>query len=110
MKSSCELPAGAGKFPPVTRRNRRHLVLADIFACIRRYFYLRISSPAAFAGNFAGASFTVTSGQLIFGYQERKLKNFNIVNSHQNGDHFGATLILFCISELFSSFILLLNS
>ena len=45
--------------------------------------------------------------QLIFGYQEFKLKNLNIVNSHQNGDHFGVTLILLCILELFSSFVLL---
>ena len=59
IKTSCELPAGAGKFPPVTRRNRRQSVPAEIFACIRRYFYLRISLPAAFAGNFARASFTV---------------------------------------------------
>ena len=61
IKTSCELPAGAGKFPPVTRRNRRQLVPAEIFACILRYFYLRISLPAAFAGNFARASFTVHS-------------------------------------------------
>ena len=59
IKTSCELPAGAGKFPPVTRRNRRQSEPAEIFACIRRYFYLRISLPAAFAGNFARASFTV---------------------------------------------------
>ena len=59
IKTSCELPAGAGKFPPVTRRNRRQSVPAEIYACIRRYFYLRISLPAAFAGNFARASFTV---------------------------------------------------
>ena len=59
IETSCELPAGAGKFPPVTRRNRRQSVPAEIFACIRRYFYLRISLPAAFAGNFARASFTV---------------------------------------------------
>ena len=58
-KTSCELPAGAGNFPPVTRRNRRQSVPAEIFACISRYFYLRISLPAAFAGNFARASFTV---------------------------------------------------
>ena len=59
MKTSCELPAGAGKFPPDTRRNRRQSLPAEIFACIRMYFYLRISLPAAFAGNFARASFTV---------------------------------------------------
>ena len=59
IKTSCELPAGAGKFPPVTRRKRRQSLPAEIFACIRRYFYLRISLPAAFAGNFARASFTV---------------------------------------------------
>ena len=57
IKTSCELPAGAGKFPPVTRRNRRQSVPAEIFTCIRRYFYLRISLPAVFA--FARASFTV---------------------------------------------------
>ena len=61
IKTSCELPAGAGKFPPVTRRNRRQSVPAEIFACIRRYFYLRISLPGASAGNFARASFTVLS-------------------------------------------------
>ena len=59
IKTSCELPAGAGKFPPVTRGNHRQSLPAEIFACIRRYFYLRISLPAAFAGNFARASFTV---------------------------------------------------
>ena len=59
IKTPCELPAGAGKFPPLTRRNRRQSVPAEIFTCIRRYFYLRISVPAAFAGNFARASFTV---------------------------------------------------
>ena len=56
IKTSCELPAGEGKFPPVTRRNRRQSVPAEIFACVRRYFYLRTSLPA---GNFARASFTV---------------------------------------------------
>ena len=35
------LPAGAGKFPPVTRRNRRQSLPAEIFACIRRYFCTR---------------------------------------------------------------------
>ena len=59
IKTSCELPAGAGTFPTVTRRNRRQSVPAEIFACIRRYFYLRISLPAAFAGKFARASLTV---------------------------------------------------
>ena len=59
MKSLCELPAGAGKFPPDTRRNRRQSLPAEIFACIRRYFYLRNSLPAAIAGKFARASFTV---------------------------------------------------
>ena len=59
IKTSCELPAGSGKFPPVTCRNRRQSVPAEIFACFRRYFYLRISLPAAFAGNFARASSTV---------------------------------------------------
>ena len=59
IKTSFELPAAAGKFPAVTRRNRRQSVPAEIFACIRRYFYLRISLPAAFAGNFARATFTV---------------------------------------------------
>ena len=33
IKTSCELLAGAGKFPPVTRRNRRQSVPAEIFAC-----------------------------------------------------------------------------
>ena len=59
IKSSCELSAGAGKFPPITRENRRQSLPAEIFACIRRYFYLRISVLAAFAGIFARASFTV---------------------------------------------------
>ena len=48
IKISCELPAVAGKFPLVTRRNRRQSVPAETFDCIRRYFYLRISIPAAF--------------------------------------------------------------
>ena len=38
---------------------RTQLVPAEIFACIRRYSYLRISLLAALAGNFARASFTV---------------------------------------------------
>ena len=59
IKTSCELLAVAGKFPPVRRRNCRQSVPAEIFACMHRYFYLRISLPAAFAGNFARASFTV---------------------------------------------------
>ena len=59
IKASPNLPAGAGKFPPVTCGNRRQSLPAEIFACIRRYFYLQISLPAAFAGNFARASFTV---------------------------------------------------
>ena len=67
IKTSCELPAGAGKFPPVTRRNLRQSVPAEIFACIRRYIYLRISLPAAFAGNFARASFTVLTGYVFQG-------------------------------------------
>ena len=49
IKTSCELPAGAGKFPPVTRLNRRQSLP----------FYLRISLPAGFADNIARASFTV---------------------------------------------------
>ena len=59
MKTSSELPAGAGKIPVVTRRNRRQLVPAEIFGYIPRYFYLRISLPAPFTGNYARASFTV---------------------------------------------------
>ena len=59
IKASPNLPAGAGKFPPVTCGNRSQSLPAEIFACIRRYFYLRISVTAAFAGNFARASFTV---------------------------------------------------
>ena len=35
IKTACELPAGAGKFLPVTRGNRRQTVPAEIFACIR---------------------------------------------------------------------------
>ena len=65
MKTSCELPAGAGKFPPDTRRNRRQSLPAEIFACIRRYFYLRNSLPAAIAGKFARASFTVYINDLL---------------------------------------------
>ena len=59
IKTSYELPAGAGEFPPVTRGNCRQSLPAKIFACIPWYFYLRISLPAAFAGNFARVSFTV---------------------------------------------------
>ena len=70
IKTSCELPAQAGTFPPVTRRNRRQSVHAEIFACIRRYFYLRISLPAAFAGNFARASFTVCAECLLFRFRK----------------------------------------
>ena len=57
-KASPNLPAGAGRFPPTTCGNRRQSLPTEIFACIRRYFYLRISLPAAFADNFARASFT----------------------------------------------------
>ena len=32
IKTSCELFAGAGKFPPVTRGNRRQSLPAEIFA------------------------------------------------------------------------------
>ena len=59
IKASPNLPAGAGKFPPVTCGNRWQSLPAEIFACIRRYFYLQISWPAAFAGIFARTSFTV---------------------------------------------------
>ena len=59
IKASPNLPAGAGKFPPVTCGNRRQSLPAEIFACIRKYFYPWISLPAAFAGNFARASFSV---------------------------------------------------
>ena len=59
IKVPPNLPASTGKFPPVTCGNSRQSLPAEIFACIRRYFYLRISLPAAFAGNFARASFTV---------------------------------------------------
>ena len=52
-------PDANNKNPPITRGNRRQSLPAEIFACIRRYFYLRISLPAAFAGNFARASYTV---------------------------------------------------
>ena len=62
IKASRKLPAGAGKFPPVTCGNRTQSLLAEIFACIRRYFYLRNSLPAALAGKFARASFTVKKG------------------------------------------------
>ena len=34
MKTSPELLAGAGKFPPVTRGNRRQSVPVEIFACV----------------------------------------------------------------------------
>ena len=70
MKTSCELPSGAGKFPPDTRRNRRQSLPAEIFACIRRYFYLRNSLPAAIAGKFARASFTVQRAALqrVYGF------------------------------------------
>ena len=59
IKASPNLPAGAGKFLPVTRGNRRHSLPAEIFACMCRYFYLQIILLAAFAVHFARASFTV---------------------------------------------------
>ena len=59
IQASRKLPAGAGKFPPVTCGNRRQSLPAEIFACIRRYFCLRNKIAAAIAGNFARASFTV---------------------------------------------------
>ena len=68
IKTSCELSAGAGEFsifPPVTRGNRRQSVPAEIFACIRWYFYLRNSLPAAIAGKFARTCFTVNSLEKI---------------------------------------------
>ena len=51
-------------FTNITKKNRMQSLPAEIFACICRYFYLRISLPAAFAGNFARASFTVYTGAL----------------------------------------------
>ena len=36
LKASVKLPAGAGKFPPVTCRNRRQSLPAENFACICR--------------------------------------------------------------------------
>ena len=74
IKASRKLPAGAGKFPPVTRGNRRQSVPAEIFACIRGYFYLRNRIPAAIAGNFARASFTVNFfnwSLLVYSYKYR---------------------------------------
>ena len=65
MKTLCELPAGAAKFPPDTRRNRRQSLPAEIFACIRWYFYLRNSLPAAIAGKFARASFTMNPSEIL---------------------------------------------
>ena len=79
IKTSCELLAGAGKFQPVTRKNRRQSVPAEIFACIRRYFYLRISLPAAFAGNFARASFTVYA-TLIWKANFTKIRKCYLIN------------------------------
>ena len=38
IRASRKLPAGAGKFPPVGRGNRRKSIHAEIFDCIRRYF------------------------------------------------------------------------
>ena len=59
IKVSGKLPADAGMFPPITCGNCSQRLPAEIFACIRRYFYLRNSLLAAIAGNFARASFTV---------------------------------------------------
>ena len=58
-KASCKLPAGAGKFWAVPCGNRRQSLPPKFFACIRMYFYLRNSLPAAIAGKFARARFTV---------------------------------------------------
>ena len=57
IKASPILNAGAGKFSLVTCGNRRQSLPAELFARIRRYFFLRISLPAA--GNFARTGFTV---------------------------------------------------
>ena len=78
IKTSGELPAGAGKFPPVTRRDRRQSVPAEIFACIRRYFYLQISLPAAFV-----LQCNHTRQHLIFGSSLRETFNITEVNYHQ---------------------------
>ena len=63
IKTSNELPAGAGKIPPITCGNRTQSLPAEIFACICRFFY---SLSATIAGKFARASFTV--------YVRRKLQ------------------------------------
>ena len=49
IKASRNLPAGAGKLPPVTCGNRTQSL----------HFYLRNSLPVAIADKFARASFTV---------------------------------------------------
>ena len=67
LKSLKNLPAGAGRYTPITCRNRRQSLDAEIFACICRQLYLKNSLPAATACNFALASFRVWSAlfQLI---------------------------------------------
>ena len=72
MRNSYELPAGAGKFPSVICGNRRQSLPAEIFTCIRSYFYLRISLPAAFTDNFARASFTMYTCSYRYWYYKNQ--------------------------------------
>ena len=65
-RASPNLPAGAAKIPPVTWETAGNRYLRRILPASAGFLYLRISLAAAFAGDFAGASFTVKGSPAKF--------------------------------------------